>query len=58
MTPIQLRTKLADMRTNLSALERLSGVHIRTLRRLRHGQSEARQNTVDRIAPHLKACRK
>ena len=58
MNSLQLRNKLADLRINLSALSRKSGVAIRTLRRIRAGQAQTRQSTVDLIAPHLKAVRK
>lgn len=58
MTPTQLRAKLADERVNLSALERLSGVPIRTLRRIRKGHTEAMPSTVERVAPHIKEARK
>jgi hypothetical protein len=57
MTPTKLREKMADPRMNLSALERLSGVPLRTLRRIKNGTSDVRPETVERIAGHLKkAC--
>lgn len=58
MTPTQLRDKLADPRTNLSALERLSSVPIRTLRRIKNGQSVARNATIELVKPHLRKAKK
>lgn len=59
MNPTQLRERLKDARMNLSALGRLSDVPLRTLRRIKNGDSEATPATVARVAPHLrKACKK
>ena len=57
MKPQRLRERLADPRMNLSALGRLSGVPLRTLRRIKNGTSEPLPATVAKIAGHLrKAC--
>ena len=58
MNATQLRERLADPRTNLSALERLSGVPIRTLRRIKNGQSAARAATIASVRPYLTKARK
>lgn len=50
-----LRTRL--QRCNLSELSRLSGVPVRTLRRIRNASEvvEVRASTVALVGPHLKA---
>lgn len=58
MTPEQLRKKLADPRMNLSALERLCEVPLRTLRRIKNGGTIAKFETIERVQPHIKeACK-
>lgn len=50
----ELRAKLQHC--NLSLLSRESEVHIRTLRRIKHGRtSDVLVGTIDKIIPHLKA---
>lgn len=39
---------------NLSELARLSGIPLRTLRRLKNGDGDAMAATVERIEPHLR----
>jgi transcriptional regulator with XRE-family HTH domain len=57
MDALKLREKLESTRVNLSKLARLSGVSIRTLRRIRHGQHLPQQGTIAKIEPHLKGAR-
>lgn len=57
MTPQKLREKLADPRVSLLALARLSGVPLRTLRRIKNGHSDARESTVAQVTPHLSKAR-
>jgi DNA-binding Xre family transcriptional regulator len=52
----QLRTALQAC--NLSKLSRDSGVHIRTLRRIKHEKTEdILVGTIEKIKPHLRAAR-
>ena len=52
MTLDDLRRRLQD--ANLSALSRASGVHIRTLRRIKHGRSiNIMVSTVEALEPHI-----
>lgn len=56
MTLDQLRTALASC--NLSKLSRDSGVHIRTLRRIKHQRSDdILVGTINKITPFLKAAK-
>jgi len=53
--------KLEDLRRelqgcNLSKLSRDSGVHIRTLRRIKYGRSDdVMVGTINKVKPHLRA---
>lgn len=50
----QLRDTLRQDRMNLSALARLTGIPLRTLRRLKNGDGDAMAATVERIEPCLR----
>lgn len=41
---------------NLSKLDRLSGVPVRTLRRIKNSTAPIRESTVTAIAPHVYDC--
>ena len=50
----RLRLWLADQRMNLSLLARLSGVPLRTLRRIKNTDCAILSTTMERIEPHVK----
>lgn len=55
MTDKQLRKHLQTC--NLSALARLSGMDVRSIRRVRNGTAPIRPSTVERLSPHISAAK-
>jgi hypothetical protein len=54
MNASELRERLHDPRMNLSALAELSGVPLRTIRRIKNGHGDVLSSTLERLALPLK----